>query len=83
MASKIKHSEMIQIGSFGLFTKVFAVDWDRMGRMWQALEDLCYEIEWCAGIYSGYDLIRWGQRTGLLTAGEYEAWFNLLQNTVR
>jgi hypothetical protein len=32
------------------------------------------------GVYSGYDLIRWGQERGILRPFEYDAWFNMLQN---
>jgi len=75
-------NESIRIGMFGDFTKFSSVDWDRISQKWEALEDLC--IEYCGRmpIGSGYDVIRWGHERGLLTAFEYETWFNLFQASV-
>jgi hypothetical protein len=70
------------IGAFGLFAPWLPVDWDRLTANWEALEDLCRE--YCGGlwigIYSGYDLIRWGREVGIIRPFEYEAYFNMLQN---
>lgn len=72
---------LIRIGAWGIFAKRLSATVNEAATQeWLALEDLCYEIEWCIGIYSAYDLIRWGKTYGLLKASEYEAWFNLLQN---
>jgi hypothetical protein len=75
-----KPSGVKKIGAFGIFAAWLPVDWERFTGNWQALEDICYEIEWAIGIYSAYDLIQWGRRVGLITAFEYDAWFNMLQN---
>ena len=74
-----------EIGAFGVFASWLfdkSVDRSWLEGLWLALEDLCREF--CGGmwigIYSGYDLIRWGHDYGLLTNGEYDRLFNLLQN---
>jgi hypothetical protein len=68
------------IGAFGIFAAWLPVDWDRFEGNWLALEQLAFDAHWWAGIYSAYDLIRWGRDTKLIRLSEYEAWFNMLQN---
>ena len=72
----------ITIGAFGVFNSYSVTpeneSWLR--GIWTALEDLYHDIDWWIGCYSAYDVIRWGQTNRLLTPGEYDRLFNLLQN---
>ena len=79
---KTKPTGKREIGAFGVFANWLPVDWDRFTANWEALENI--SREYCGGlwigIYSAYDLIRWGKQKGLITDFEYDAWFNMLQN---
>ena len=77
MATKIIKK---QIGAFGLFAEWLPVDWAKFEADWLALEQLAFDTHWWAGIYSGYDLIRWGMDVKIIRPFEYDAWFNMLQN---
>ena len=68
------------IGAFGIFAAWLSVDWDRFEGNWLALEQIAFDAHWWIGIYSAYDLIRWGLTEKLITPFEYDAWFNMLQN---
>ena len=58
----------VEVGAFGRFK----YGGKKLVETWQALEDLCYEIHWCAGIYSAWNLLDWAKTEKLLTAEEIE-----------
>lgn len=72
----------IQIGAFGIFSTyaVKHVNGSWLSDIWLTLETLYHDADWWIGCYSAYDVIRWGQTNKLLTPGEYDKLFNLLQN---
>ncbi len=78
----MKPTHKIQIGTFGTFSlqtvKNENSSW--LSDIWLTLEDLYQEKDWWIGCYGPYDVIIWGKNNDLLTFGEYDKLFNLLQN---
>jgi len=71
----------LAIGAFGLFNESsIKLGGEWLVGIWLALEDLYHEKDWWIGCYSAYDVIRWGQTNRVITPGEYDRLFNLLQN---
>ncbi len=68
----------ICIGAFGVFNAPKNLKW--LKDIWETLETLYHDTDWWIGCYSAYDVIRWGKVKGVLTLGEYDKLFNLLQN---
>jgi hypothetical protein len=78
MAYQVTHPT--EVGCFGRFRH----GGNGVVETWEALEDLC--IEYCGGmwigIYSAYDVIRWARDDAkVITIGEYEKWFDMLQDS--